>query len=35
MVFVVCFVIIIILHLVKAVICLFIQVQKTFTPEIS
>lgn len=33
MVFVVCFVIIVILHSVKAVICLFIQ--KTFTPEIS
>lgn len=33
MVFVVCFVIIIILHSVKAVICLFMQ--KTFTPEIS
>lgn len=33
MVFVVCFVKIVILHSVKAVICLFIQ--KTFTPEIS
>lgn len=33
MVFVVCFVIIVILHFVKAVICLFMQ--KTFTPEIS
>lgn len=33
MVFVVCFVIIVILHSVKAVICLFMQ--KTFTPEIS
>lgn len=33
MVFVVCFVTIVILHSVKAVICLFMQ--KTFTPEIS